>query len=57
MSVGMSWPAGHGRRTWVSVPASVFLIGFVFLMPVWLAVWVIYGLLKVAVWAIERWMT
>jgi hypothetical protein len=45
----MSWPAGRGRRQWISVG----LLGAVLLSWAWIAVWVIWLALAILYWALR----
>lgn len=54
MRFGMSWPTGHGRRAWISMPIWLWL----FIAPFWLATWAVFLVVAVLAvliqWAIER---
>ena len=48
MRVGMSWPAGRGRRQWISVGPVALAV----LAPFWVATWTVILLLAAVVWVV-----
>lgn len=53
----MSWPAGHGRRTWVSMSLTGWLLAWLILAPVvaaWLVLKAAMALAWLIAWLIRR---
>jgi len=62
MRLGMSWPAGHGRREWISMGPLGWLLLGPFIFAVWaalvivvLAVWLVIAGARGAAW-LARWL-